>query len=420
MRGSFVRLIVISVLACWAIGIAVVAAYMGRQTWSLDDARTDGVFLVYEMLNQAEPADRAGKLDELQPHFGVPFSLVGADEVSRRAGRRVAPGERIPHRASRQEAWFLMVFDDGRGGLTAGPVHPAIPTGVLPIGFIVGFMGLPVIVGFFALRVDRDLRKVERASEALAVGEFGTRVAGRRGPPNELAERFNAMAERIEELMRSRDELVQAVSHELGSPLSRLRFHMELLGNQPAEKRGDRLASMERELDALDGLVAELLHYVQTDDLELDRRVFDPAQGLTDLAELAGFEVAAERSVNVTVDLEPGVTVFVDQRLFLRAVENLLRNAVQHAESEVRLVLTQNGGQIRVAVHDDGPGIPEALREKVTIPFVRLDSDRGRKTGGVGLGLAIVSRIMHRHGGRLEIGTSDLGGAKLATIWPNN
>jgi signal transduction histidine kinase len=56
----------------------------------------------------------------------------------------------------------------------------------------------------------------------------------------------------------------------------------------------------------------------------------------------------------------------------------------------------------------------------VTIPFVRLDSDRGRKTGGVGLGLAIVSRIMHRHGGRLEIGTSDLGGAKLATIWPNN
>jgi signal transduction histidine kinase len=82
------------------------------------------------------------------------------------------------------------------------------------------------------------------------------------------------------------------------------------------------------------------------------------------------------------------------------------------------LVLTADDEYVRISVHDDGPGFPDELREKVSTPFVRLDADRSRTTGGVGLGLAIVSRIMDRHGGRLEIGDSPLGGAKVATVWP--
>ena len=74
--------------------------------------------------------------------------------------------------------------------------------------------------------------------------------------------------------------------------------------------------------------------------------------------------------------------------------------------------------RVAIEIEDDGPGIPDELREKVSTPFVRLDADRSRATGGVGLGLAIVSRIMDRHGGRLEIGDSPLGGAKVATLWP--
>ena len=91
---------------------------------------------------------------------------------------------------------------------------------------------------------------------------------------------------------------------------------------------------------------------------------------------------------------------------------------MRHARGKVLLELAEDEEHVRVAVHDDGPGIPEELREKVMIPFFRLEADRGRKTGGVGLGLAIVSRIMQRHGGRVSIGSSPLGGAAVATLWP--
>jgi two-component system OmpR family sensor kinase len=160
------------------------------------------------------------------------------------------------------------------------------------------------------------------------------------------------------------------------------------------------------------------LGYVQSDEIELDRRAFHPNRGLTDLAELARLEAPDDRTVEVNLELPNGIRVFADQRLFQRAVENILRNSVQHACGKVLLELTADEEHVRVAVHDDGPGIPEELREKVMIPFFRLEADRSRKTGGVGLGLAIVSRIMHRHGGRLAIASSPLGGAMVETLWP--
>jgi signal transduction histidine kinase len=376
------------------------------------------VFLVHEELDQEPAPNRAGRLAELQQHFSVNFALITADELERRIGRRAGPGERIARRVSGREAWYFLVFEDGQGALAAGPVDPANPEGVLPVGLIFAIVGIPAVIGLLALRVEQRLRKVERASEALAIGEFSARVDDQGGPSDELASTFNAMAERIEHLIRSREELVQAVTHELGSPLSRLRFHMELLEKQPAANREERLDAMVRELDALDELVAELLCYVQSDEFELERVEFDPIRGLTDLAELARLEAPDDREIDVDFLLPESATVLADQRLFLRAIENLLRNAVRHSGGRVQLVLTADDEHVRISVHDDGPGIPDELREKVSTPFVRLDADRSRTTGGVGLGLAIVSRIMDRHGGRLEIGDSPLGGAKAATLWP--
>jgi two-component system sensor histidine kinase RstB len=193
---------------------------------------------------------------------------------------------------------------------------------------------------------------------------------------------------------------------------------MELLENQSDAQREERLDAMTRELDALDELVAELLGYVQSDELQLDRQVFDPHRGLKDLAELARLEAPQDRAVELDLALPTDASVFADPRLFQRAVENVLRNAIKYARGNVLLELTQDEEHVRLAIHDDGPGIPKDLREKVMIPFFRLEPDRDRKTGGVGLGLAIVSRIVHRHGGRLAIDSSPLGGAMVETWWP--
>ena len=420
MRRSFVRLVVFSVVACWVVGFIVLALYSRSRSWTDERARTDGVFLAYELLEQESPSSRARRLRELQQHFSVDLALLSLDEIERRVGRPVRPGEQVPYRVSGREEWYFLAFDDGQGGLAAGPVNPFIPRGFIPIGLIFAILGLPAIAGMLVLRVERELKNVERANQALASGELSVRVDDRHGPSNELAASFNAMAERVERLIRSRDELVQAVSHELGSPLARLRFHLELLGDESGAERERRLGAVSRELDALDELVAELLGYVQSDELKLDRRAFDPKRTLTDLAELAGLEATEEHSLEVNVEVPEGASVFADQRLFQRAVENILRNAVQHAHGKVVLELTLNEEDAVVSVHDDGPGIPEDLRDKVMSPFFRVEADRGRKTGGVGLGLAIVGRITHRHGGRVAIGSSPVGGAKVATFWPRS
>jgi signal transduction histidine kinase len=138
-----------------------------------------------------------------------------------------------------------------------------------------------------------------------------------------------------------------------------------------------------------------------------------------DLTELARLEVPEDRLVEVELVLSNRAQAFADQRLFQRVVENLLRNAVRHADRIVMLEFTEDEGYDQIAVHDDGPGIPDELRERVLVPFVRLGSDRDRKSGGVGLGLAIVRRIMQRHGGRVVIDRSPLGGARVTTRWPH-
>ena len=412
------RLTAGSVLLCWVVSFALLAAYSRSRSWTDERARTDGVFLAYEILDEEERQDRAARLHELRQHYWVPLALVSNEEVERSVGKSVHSGEHIPHRVSHREEWYFLVFADGSGALAAGPVDPVVPPGFMPIGVVLAILGLPLLAGLVAVAVDRSLRRVERASDALGRGNLTARVESGSGGATELAERFNAMAERVERLVKSRDELVQAVSHELGSPLSRLRFHLELLETEPEPRREERLHTMARELDTLDELVAELLSYIQSDDLALDIRAFEPGPLIVDLAELATLEAVETRPVEVELELREDADGVADVRLFQRAVENLLRNAVQHAGTRVVLELSQNGEGLHVTVHDDGPGIPEDLRDQVKLPFFRLESARGRKTGGAGLGLAIVTRIVERHGGQLTIGASPLGGAAVRTSWP--
>ncbi len=419
MRRSFVRLTVTSVIAAWLAGFAALTVYARSQTWTADDARREGVLLVYDLLDREPVSSRAERLRALRPHLALAYRLVSREELERRIGRVVRPGDEVALEEAFRWTTYFVAFRDGHGALAAGPVHPAIPRGAKPIGIILALLGIPLLAGLIARRIERENAKVERASEALATGELSARVDNLDGPASELAASFNAMAERVERLIRRRDELVQAVSHELGSPLARLRFHIELLAAAPEGQRDDRLAAMRLELESLEGLVSELLDYVQSDGRELDARAFAPERGLRDLAELASLEAADGREIEVVLDAPSGVVAFADQRLFLRAVENLLRNAMQHARQRVRLELRESESEVLVEVHDDGPGIPEELRDKVMLPFFRPDIDRPRKMGGVGLGLAIVHRILEQHGGRLTVGASpSLGGACMSTSWP--
>ncbi|MEL6345649.1 MAG: ATP-binding protein [Myxococcota bacterium] len=419
MRWSYVRFVVSSVLVFWALSFIALATYALTRSWDRERARYDGVFYVHEVLSAADAGARPAQLAALQPHFRVAFQLADSDSLVEQWGHSPEAGAEAWHHASGLEEWWVVPFEDGESVLLAGPVAPsAPPPGYLPIGVFMATIGLPLLATVLGIRLNRGVALVEQATDAIATGELGARVASDGGPTQELSQRFNAMADRIERLIRSRDELVQAVSHELGSPLSRLRFHLELIDRADVTARAERVHAMTRELDALDELVAELLTFVQADDRPVDQTTFDPAQGLADLAELARLDLPDEHPLTIDVVIPPAVPVFADRKLFLRAVENLLRNAVQHADSHVRIMVEAAPDAVSVRVDDDGPGIPAHLKHRVTQPFIRTHTDRGRATGGAGLGLAIVHRILERHGGRLEIADAPAGGARFVTIWP--
>jgi two-component system sensor kinase ParS len=420
MRWSSVRLVVSSVLVVWGLTFVALLVYGQTLHWDEDRARRDGVFFVYDELKVIHPDERAARLDALRPHFGVGFRLADEALLEEVLGPEHQTPATAVRRVRHRAEWWVVPLGAGEPVLLAGPVDPqAPPPGYLPVGLLMGILALPLLATMMVLRVDRGVSRVEEATVALAQGELGARVDASGGPAQELSVRFNAMADRIEQLIRSRDELVQAISHELGSPLTRLRFHLELLESDvPDDVRAGR-AAMARQLDSLEELVAELLTFVQAEDRVIECVEFLPDRDLVDLVELAQLSLPDERDLEVSLMGARDVGVFADRRLFLRAVENILRNAVRHASSKVRVGVGARPSGVAVWVDDDGPGISPDQRERVLEPFIRLEADRGRGTGGAGLGLAIVQRIVQRHGGTVVVGDSPLGGARVTTTWPS-
>jgi len=227
-----------------------------------------------------------------------------------------------------------------------------------------------------------------------------------------LAMAFNRMAERIRDLISSHKNLTNAVSHELKTPLTRLRFSHEMLrDNPPEDERLRHLNNIERDIGELEILIGELLQHAR-----YDRPVRPGEFETVELRKwLAGIIQPFQDSfpnIDSTFRCNHRNCVApIEQRAMTRAVENLLNNAFTHADKTVRVNLTCSGEEIIFTVEDDGPGVAKADRQRIFEPFIRLDSSRQRKTGGTGLGLAIARQVARMHNGSLRCDSSESSGA---------
>lgn len=265
----------------------------------------------------------------------------------------------------------------------------------------------------------KNLQIVMAAAGRFGKGEFDTRAEVMRfSSLAPLAGAFNTMAARIQRLIGSHKMLLNAVSHEFRTPISRIRFGIEMAETPDPEERKQYLDGVIKDVDDLDALVSELLVYTRFD-RERPELLFEelPAEewlsALVERADRPGNRIRFhihDRDMPQTV---PG-----DARYLTRAVENLLCNAARHANSKVEVTLTAEKGQFFLTVDDDGPGIPEKERSRIFDPFVRLDESRNRQSGGAGLGLAIVRQILEWHGGSAEAAEAPSGGARFTLIWP--
>jgi two-component system sensor histidine kinase CpxA len=270
-----------------------------------------------------------------------------------------------------------------------------------------------------AKMLTRQVRPLRQAAQRMADGDLSGRVKIKgKDEISALGADFNLMAERLNDLLQSQRQLVRDVSHELRSPLARLRVALEL-----AERSGDRkkaLSRIEKEADELERLVTELLSLARLESGQagLERHSLRLDELIAKVVTDARFEAQAEeKQVSYTAE---AVTLVGDGVLLRSAVENVTRNAIHHtaAKSEVRVSLVRQQDNCLIQVRDAGPGVDELQLESIFDPFTRTTDARERGGGGFGLGLAIARRAMQIHGGDASARNHPEGGLEVSLRLP--
>lgn len=288
--------------------------------------------------------------------------------------------------------------------------------------FILASMSIAIYILVHGL--ERRLRKMEEAATQISRGNLDVRVRVRGlDSIGRLASAFNGMASYIQRLLSIQKEMIRGVSHELRTPLARLRFALEMVANaETPPEREQYINAMDHDIEELGKLVDEILTYAN---LEQGAPVLRYERADVDHIVAQVVEEHRRLQTRITIEHVPCNVpehrrlVDMDKRYIHRAIQNLVGNACHYAKSTVRVSFSVSHNSCRVDVEDDGPGIPEKQRDRIFTAFARLDDSRTRASGGYGLGLSIVRRIMHWHNGQSMAGKSkSLDGAQFSLVWP--
>lgn len=371
----------------------------GRPSERMQDAAR----VLPERLPSVRAPDARTRLAAISDEFGV--DIIAGDDAGPLIGvpspRAFAiPRHLVPGLGRDRVGPVLMIALGGNDWAALRPrlayrrlrMHPFFTTlGILAIVMAVG--AYPV-----ARRVTRRLEALANGVEQWGAGTLKTRVpADGDDEIARLGATFNRAAERLDALVEQQKHMVATASHELRSPLARIRMGLELVSEEPdAERRQARVGQLHGDVVELDGLIEELLLHARAD----ARIAARPAQPV-ELQTLVAEEAAR---TGATVQDGPPITIEGDAVMLRHMVRNVLENAERHganrpdAPPAVRAAIEIDGAQARLVVDDDGPGIPEEDRERVFAPFFRRRGGAGAPSGH-GLGLALVRQVARYHGG---------------------
>jgi two-component system sensor histidine kinase CpxA len=260
---------------------------------------------------------------------------------------------------------------------------------------------------WLARHLTEPVRRLQKAVERFGQGDLSTRFeTARRDELGDLARTFNRMADRIQTLLAAQRRLLLDISHELRSPLARLGVAVELA--RSGEDRGGALDRIQKEADRLNSLVGELLQVTRAEGDPSSLR-FEPVRLddlVRDIVETNRIEATA-RGSELKLEMNAALQIQGEPELLRRAIENVIRNAIRHAPAGTAVEVTATGRS--VLVRDYGPGVPEPALERIFDPFYRVENDRNRSSGGVGLGLAIARRAGELHKGAIRARNANPG-----------
>ncbi|MFM2449495.1 MAG: hypothetical protein RIS44_1945 [Pseudomonadota bacterium] len=397
----------------------------------------------------ASNPEQAAAVREWSDRLRIPLALHNA------AGERIwASDVYLRREQNRQQRGLPVRLDDGRtlwimrglpranaepgaGAMPGRPDHAAQPGAAgmaaqppLPAGWPRG-VGLVLLLALLFVAVagaawpvaralTRRLNTLKAGVEKFGAGALSHRVEiSGQDEVAAVASSFNQAAQRIETLVRSHQNLLANASHELRSPLARLKMALSLLEGSEGPQRDRLRQEIRTNIGELDALVEEVLLASRLD--------AQAASGAMESIDLLG--LAAEEAARVDAEVQgSAVTVQGDERLLRRALRNLLENAQRYGQTttsaasmppEIGVALHQIGDVVELRVCDRGPGVPAAQRERIFEPFFRLPG-HAEKAGGVGLGLSLVKQIAERHGGRVRCEAREGGGSCFVLVLPLN
>ncbi|MDE1927680.1 MAG: HAMP domain-containing histidine kinase [Burkholderiales bacterium] len=436
MRALYLRiyLTIVASLGLFALVSGwLVHGHLEAQRARIEAAAHDRAAAWGELIEHALPpasapaADQLGALQEWSLRLRLPLAL---DD---RQGHRLGASESFVERQDDPRSDHLMIqsfrFEDGRQlwvarrMLHGPPVAPgrvmgpggwsrsAAWTGGFELAALLVVLFIAVAAGAWPVvrRLTRRLEALQAGVEAFGAGALHQRVVEEgRDEVAAVAASFNRAARHIETLVRSHQSLLANASHELRSPLARLKMAVTMMDEAGADQRPRLRTEIDTDISELDALVEEVLLASR-----LDSATLALAQDPVDLLAVAA-EEAARVQASATGD---HAQVLGEERLLRRAVRNLLENARRYGGGEVTVEVTARPGRVEIAVDDRGPGVPPEYRERIFEAFFRLPG-HAETAGGVGLGLSLVRQIAARHGGDVRCEARAGGGSRFVIGLP--
>jgi len=277
---------------------------------------------------------------------------------------------------------------------------------------------LALVIFIWVWPMSRDLDVLKKATISFGKGEFNTQAPiAKSASISPMINAFNMMAKRIKMLITAHKELTSAVSHELRTPLARTKFALQMLSTiQDNAKREKYLQQIHNDVNELDELINEMLIYA-TFDSDRPKLAFKLVK-IVDTVEIA-ITQHSQYQGSITIDNQVGeLLVECDPHFIQRALSNYIINASKYGKDHIHICLVRDNDYCVIRVEDNGDGVEQDFKATIFDVFSRGDQSRNRETGGFGLGLAIVSRIMEWHNGYVDLQESELGGAAFILAWP--
>jgi two-component system sensor histidine kinase CpxA len=364
----------------------------------------------YRLPRPLEQMARRVVSGESGPEHGPPVMSV---EMTGRDGERYFAIAFAPHHGPRRQHMFFAR-------------HPEFALLRLVLALLVSGLVCFALARYLV----KPVQSLHNATEQIAAGNFDARVGpelgSRRDEIADLGRAFDQMAEKVQTVLDSHQQLLGDVSHELRSPLARLQVALGLARKRANDTVTPELDRIEHECEELNALIGNLisLSRMEAQHEAGDMEVLDLRDLLEEVVADAQFE-AQEGDKRVTLEISGELRARGRYELLKSAVDNVVRNAVRYSAegTEIRVRATSNGApgfpELTLTVQDQGPGVPEDQLERIFHPFVRTSPARERRTGGHGLGLAIAERAIRLHAGKISARNAEGGGLLVEITLPN-